>query len=316
MDWYLEAGDRTGATVIRREFTDYLQRHGAESAAVDMSVLAFTELVNNGVEHAEGPLWIEVDWSGVHPIVSVNDLGPSFELSGVSMPDPGAIRGRGLAIAADVAAHLEVERKAGGGSRVEAELTVERRSQTDFDPPRRTRNVLPDVSEAGPDGFGRDAFLRALVVQMAQVVERSAGPIVAESVIAQVGSDVGGQMETEFRTSHPGLATLLKSSEIAECFVRLKHTLGGDFYVVEADENRIVLANRACPFGEAVMRAPALCRMTSSVFGGIAARSFGEATVVLEERIAVGDPQCRVSIYLGEQPDRPHGHRYLAPVDF
>ncbi len=314
MDWYLDDGDSEGATVIRREFVDYLRRHADPSSEIDLAALAFAELVNNGVEHAGGPVWVSVDWAGRHPIVSVNDLGSSFQMSEVAMPDPTAVRGRGLAIAADLAARLEVAQKAGGGARVEAELNVDRGDQQDLDPPRRTRNVLPDLAEAGPDGFGRESFLRSLVVQMAQGVEHALGPMAAESAVAQVGADVGGQMETEFRSSHPGLRELMTPTETGDCYVRLKQAIGGDFYVLEADEDRIVLANRACPFGEAVLRAPALCRMTSSVFGGIAARNFGEATVVLEERIAVGDPACRVVVYLGEQPEIPHGHRYQAPV--
>lgn len=315
MDWYLEDGDTEGATVIRREFVDYLRRHADGDAEIDLAALAFTELVNNGVEHAGGPVWVSVNWTGSRPVVSVNDLGSSFQMSAVAMPDPSAVRGRGLAVAADLAARLEVAQKAGGGARVRAELKVDRRDQQDLDPPRRIGNVLPDRSEAGPNGFEKEAFLRSLVVQMAQGVELSLGPLATEEVVAQVGTDVGGQMEAEFRSSHPGLRELLTPSETGDCYVRLKQAIGGDFYVLEADEDRIVLGNRACPFGDAVLRAPALCRMTSSVFGGIAARNFGEATVVLEERIAVGDPQCRVVVYLGEQPEIPHGHRYLAPVD-
>ncbi len=315
MDWYLEDGDTEGATVIRREFVDYLRRHADGDAEIDLAALAFTELVNNGVENAGGPVWVSVNWTGSRPVVSVNDLGSSFQMSAVAMPDPSAVRGRGLAVAADLAARLEVAQKAGGGARVRAELKVDRRDQQDLDPPRRIGNVLPDRSEAGPNGFEKEAFLRSLVVQMAQGVELSLGPLATEEVVAQVGTDVGGQMEAEFRSSHPGLRELLTPSETGDCYVRLKQAIGGDFYVLEADEDRIVLGNRACPFGDAVLRAPALCRMTSSVFGGIAARNFGEATVVLEERIAVGDPQCRVVVYLGEQPEIPHGHRYLAPVD-
>lgn len=315
MDWYLEDGDSEGATVIRREFVDYLHRHADGDAEIDLAALAFAELVNNAVEHAGGPVWVSVDWAGRHPIVSVNDLGSSFQMSEVAMPDPTAVRGRGLAIAADLAARLEIAQKAGGGARVEAELNVHRRDQQDLDPPRRTRSVLPDLSEAGPNGFEKEPFMRALVVQMAQGLEHLLGPLAAESVVAQAGTDVGGQIEAEFRSSHPGLSELMTPTETGECYVRLKHAIGGDFYVLEADEDRIVLANRACPFGEAVLRAPALCRMTSSVFGGIAARNFGEATVVLEERIAVGDPQCRVVVYLGEQSEIPHGHRYQAPVN-
>ncbi len=57
-----------------------------------------------------------------------------------------------------------------------------------------------------------------------------------------------------------------------------------------------LLVARTC--AHAVRRAPGLCRMTSSVFGGIAARNTGGATVVLEERIALGDPECRVVVWL------------------
>lgn len=43
--------------------------------------------------------------------------------------------------------------------------------------------------------------------------------------------------------------------------------------------------------------APELCRMTSSVFGGIAARNFGYAKVELRKRIATNDGKCEVLIY-------------------
>ena len=88
--------------------------------------------------------------------------------------------------------------------------------------------------------------------------------------------------------------------------------------VVEATPERVVLENTRCPFGETVMRSPALCRMTSSVFGGIAARNSDEgASVLLEERIAVGDPGCRVVVYLGEAPHAaaPYAHRYGSVPD-
>jgi len=97
--------------------------------------------------------------------------------------------------------------------------------------------------------------------------------------------------------------------QLAACFVRLKHAIDGDFYVIEADEQRIVLGNRRCPFGEVVQRAPALCRMTSSVFGGIAARNSEQgAAVLLEERIAVGDPECKVVVYLQPPPEGVSSH--------
>ena len=68
---------------------------------------------------------------------------------------------------------------------------------------------------------------------------------------------------------------------------------------------------------DSVLRAPALCRMTSSVFGGIAARNTPNAVaVLLEERIAVGDPGCRVVVSLVPPADdaAAFAHHYRAPA--
>ena len=57
--------------------------------------------------------------------------------------------------------------------------------------------------------------------------------------------------------------------------------------------------------------------MTSSVFGGIAARNgANDVAVHLEERIAVGDPQCRVIVYRTPPPSEVEVfvHRYRRRV--
>ena len=64
----------------------------------------------------------------------------------------------------------------------------------------------------------------------------------------------------------------------------------------------IVLGNRACPFAEKVVGRPALCMMTSNVFGGIAAENLGYAKVVIEKAIARGDEGCRVVVHLKPTP--------------
>jgi DNA-binding NarL/FixJ family response regulator len=109
----------------------------------------------------------------------------------------------------------------------------------------------------------------------------------------------------------------LSPGQMADLYVRLKGAIDGDFYVIEADEQKIVLGNRKCPFGDVVQRQPGLCRMTSSVLGGIAARNAGESAVVLEERIAFGDPECRVVVWLdhSETSDPDAADRYRGPVD-
>ncbi len=312
MDWYLPPDDPKAVSWVRGQVTDYLRRHAEPGTDLEGAILAFSELVTNAVEHGGSPVWVSIEWTGPQPVLSVHDLGPSFHFEQPAMPEPAALRGRGLAIAADLAQDLLVRAKAAGGSAVQATLPVTRAPQESIDPSGSGRGVLPSLEEAGPEGFGRETFLRALVVQLAQEVERRQGPSQAEAAVAQVGMDVGSQMEAEYRLSRH-LEGGLSPDELGDCYVRLKHAIEGDFYVLEASDTRVVLGNHRCPFGAAGRYAPALCRLTSSVFGGIAARNFGEATVTLEERIAVGDPQCRVVVELGPAPADRVGHRYVRP---
>ncbi len=63
------------------------------------------------------------------------------------------------------------------------------------------------------------------------------------------------------------------------------------------DEQQISLYATRCPFGDIVEKAPGLCHMTSSIFGGIAARNFGYAKVELKKRIALGADHCEICIH-------------------
>lgn len=299
MDWYLDGRDPATIAQLRREIADYLGRHAERGADLPSAELAVSELLTNVGRHAPGPAWVHVDWSGRRPVLDVHDLGPGFELD-PQLPENAmqASGGRGLFIVSNVAEWLNVEAKRAGGSKVSAELPVQRTAQRDHDPPRGRADALPAPEEAHDDGsFGKESFLRALVVQLAAAVEAHEGPDAGEAAVAQVGADVGGRMEEEYRRVR-GIVGELSVEQIADLYVRLKAAIDGDFYVVDTSPERIVLGNRRCPFGEVVKRAPGLCRMTSSVFGGIASRNTGGASVVLEERIAVGDPECRVVVWL------------------
>ncbi len=311
MNWYLDGSQTETLTDLRHEFGDYLERHSAPGSDVEGALLTFSELVGNAMLHAGGDIWVAVDWATQHPVLTVWDMGPQFQLDAVEMPAGNARSGRGLAIAASLTEHLQIAAREGGGAVVQAELPIDRDTEVEVEAPREVVDVLPSLEEAGPDGFVKEPFLRALVVQLAQELEWRHGPESAERVVAQVGTSVGGQMEQEYRRAK-SIVGRLTPEQMADCYVRLKHAIDGGFYVIEATDERIVLGNTACPFGKAVQKSPALCRMTSSVFGGIAARNAGDSTVVLEERIAVGDPGCKVVVNLGTSEMPPHGHRYPA----
>lgn len=317
MDWFVEAGRYDDATEIRREIGAHLRRHAAPGSDIRGAELVCSELINNALRHATGPSWVSLSWLQPEPTVTVMDLGPGFDLDDVRAAAPDSVGGRGLHVVGAVARTLEAKRRRDGGAVVSAVLPVTRPVDVQhLDPPRRRRSALPALDEAQPSGgFGREAFLRALVVQLAQGVEEGDGPDRAHAVVAQVGVDVGGQMESEFRRAH-GLDGRLTPEQLASCFVRLKRAIDGGFAIDQVTDDRIVLVNDRCPFGEEVRRAPALCRMTSSVFGGIAARNAErEAVVVLEERIAVGDSRCLVHVFLDPEPETVRGgHRYRTPT--
>jgi predicted ArsR family transcriptional regulator len=85
---------------------------------------------------------------------------------------------------------------------------------------------------------------------------------------------------------------------VSEVLVDLKRRIQGDFYVIEQDDEKIVLGNRACPFGDKVIGRPSMCMMTSNVFGTIAAQHRGFAQVAVEQSIARGHSGCRVIVNL------------------
>ena len=316
MEWALDGQSAVAIAAVRREITGYLARHAEPDSDIAGAEVVIAELLTNAFEHAPGPAWVRTSWEGERPRLEVHDLGPGFVLD-PRLPEPDSERGRGLFIVNAIAGDLSRASKTAGGSAVSATLPVRRRVERSHDPPRDTFAALPAREEARPDGtFGKEAFLRALVVEMAQTLEAEQGPDVAAATVAQVGADVGGRMEEAYRTAH-GIAGRLSPEKIADLYVRLKGAIGGDFYVIDADERRIVLGNRRCPFGDAIQHEPGLCRMTSSVFGGIAARNASRSAVALEERIALGDPECRVVVWLGdnEPPDAASAHHYRGPHD-
>ena len=142
----------------------------------------------------------------------------------------------------------------------------------------------------------RDLFLRNLLRHLAGTLQEVVGLDEAAGFVSVVGQKVGDELNDSY-TSALAVQHLTRT-QVADVLVDLKRRIQGDFFVIEEDEDRIVLGNRACPFGGKVVGRPALCMMTSNVFGSIAAQNLGYAKVVLEETIARGDAGCRVMVHL------------------
>lgn len=147
----------------------------------------------------------------------------------------------------------------------------------------------------------RDVFLRNLLRQLSGSLQEVVGLEEASGFVSVVGQRIGRQIDDDYKRALQ--VEDLSRSQVAEVLVDLKRRIQGDFFVIEETEEKIVLGNRACPFGEKVKDRPALCMMTSNVFGSIAAENLGYAKVELQETIAEGDGGCRVVVYLKPTDD-------------
>lgn len=158
----------------------------------------------------------------------------------------------------------------------------------------------------------RDLFLRQLIRELAGTLQDVVGLDEASGFVSVVGQRIGDQINESYRRALG--QERLDRPQVAEVLVDLKRRIEGDFRVVEQDDEKIVLENRRCPFGDKVVDRPSMCMMTSNVFGVVAAENLGQAKVVLHETIARGAPHCRVVVHLQSTPESEaaDGREYFA----
>lgn len=155
----------------------------------------------------------------------------------------------------------------------------------------------------------RDIFLRQLLRELAGTLEDVVGRDEAAGFVSIVGQNIGHWIDAAYRQA---LARdRLDREQVAAVLVDLKRRIQGDFYVIAASPEEIVLGNRRCPFEDKVRDRPSLCMMTSNVFGTIAAANLGYARVILDETIAGGSSGCRVRVRLNRDADGGAGIEYF-----
>lgn len=142
----------------------------------------------------------------------------------------------------------------------------------------------------------RDVFLRTLIRELAGTLQDVVGLEEASGFVSVVGQRVGDQINESYKSALQ--VDHLSRDQVRDVLIDLKRRIQGDFYVIEETDEKIVFGNRSCPFAEKVLGRPAMCMMTSNVFGGITAENLGYAKVVLEQTIAEGAPGCRVTVYV------------------
>lgn len=160
-----------------------------------------------------------------------------------------------------------------------------------------TDNLIPSIDIP----LERDLFLRTLIRELSGTLQDVVGLEEASGFVSVVGQRVGDQINDSYKSALE--VDSLSRDQVRDVLVDLKRRILGDFYVIEEDDEKIVLGNRRCPFAEKVLDRPAMCMMTSNVFGVITADNLGYSKVVLEETIAQGDEGCRVVVYLKPTPE-------------
>jgi predicted ArsR family transcriptional regulator len=157
----------------------------------------------------------------------------------------------------------------------------------------------------------RDVFLRGILRHLSGALQDVVGLEEGAGFVSLVGHQVGEDLNRRYLQALG--VERLDRAQVARVLVDLKRRIQGDFYVIEDTEDRIVLGNRRCPFGEFVADRPSLCMMTSNVFGRVVAENLGYGRVVLEATIARGAPGCRITIHLkpGESDARAPGREYF-----
>lgn len=160
-------------------------------------------------------------------------------------------------------------------------------------------------------GLERDVFLRNLIRELSGTLQEVIGLEEASGFVSVVGQRVGEQINDQYKQALS--VERLDREQVSQVLVDLKRRIQGRFYVIEESDEKIVLGNTACPFGDKVLGRPAMCMMTSNVFGVIAAQNLGYSKVALEKTIAAGAPQCRVVIYLkpNSEAERADGRQYF-----
>jgi hypothetical protein len=156
----------------------------------------------------------------------------------------------------------------------------------------------------------RDGFSRSLIRELTGLLEEMVGLAEASGFISVVGQRMGTEIDQYYKQALQ--VSKLNKQQIRDVLVDLKTRIQGEFYLIEVDENKIVMGNTACPFGDKVKDRPSLCMMTSNVFGTIVADNNGYAKVVLGDTIAQGDAGCHVTVYFNatDEAELADGREY------
>jgi len=143
-------------------------------------------------------------------------------------------------------------------------------------------------------------FLQTFIIELMHASEQL-GREQSQQLIEHIAMTAGCFFEEVYRNECGNKKEKLNIESYIELILGLKNNIGGNFSLSSSNQDCIAVYNSSCPFGEKVVNFPELCGMTSSVFGGIAARNFGYAKVEIAKSIAQNNGCCEVYIHLNPE---------------
>ena len=289
MEWLIDsdspgnAADRALALV-----GDHVVRHAVDPDTVPPAMDTVADELSRAVGSADGGLvHLRLDWTSASPVLEVARPHDAEAAARDGIPEGQPVPAR----------HRAAVRSWPREELARIELPVRRRSLHTFD------SGPPPVLDAGldPETLGPAAVAVALATALEAhpTVSPPQAAAIAGALIANTGSSDGDVSDGQ---------------SAAEAFVRLHSALGSEAYVVSADEQSVEVAVSRCPFGAVEGRPATLCHVSSGMAGQLAARVNGEATVLLDEAIVAGDPECHLQVLL-EAPEAAakEGQPYFWP---
>jgi serine phosphatase RsbU (regulator of sigma subunit)/anti-sigma regulatory factor (Ser/Thr protein kinase) len=118
VSWDVDASDPSSASAVRTQFTSFLSRFVAPDADLFPAELILGELLANAVEHAPGPVHVELAWRGDAPFLIVRDNGDGFQPRARLPEDLFSESGRGLFLVSALATSVTSTTRLEGGTDV------------------------------------------------------------------------------------------------------------------------------------------------------------------------------------------------------
>ncbi len=294
MDWLIDSTDaEAGSARARALLADHLSRHTAQPEDVEAALERVVGQLGAQLAEARGrPLHVHLDWTQPAPVLDLSVLEamdiPTWDGVDAAAPIPARHR-------AEVHAWPHA-----GGTRME--LPVARVAGPTFRAGPPPVLVDPEI-DLGGQGPAAAALALTSAIEAHPSASAAQAAAIAGSILADAGLDG---------------TDALRSDRVGEEFVRLHGLLGSDAYLVSADEDVVELAVAKCPFRPGKGGSSAICHLSSGLAGQIGARVRGAATVVLDETIVAGDPECHLQVLLREPEDAeaddvPAGEAYYWP---